>query len=318
MHITGDVKSYEEASVPVLIETAKFWLSRAVKNEDGSFSIPDAGGPDEFHVVGNDSAYVNNLAAFTTRKAVAAVEHLRANNPHRLAEILKDGDIPENDLEQFADLANGIRTMQDESGLFEQCRGYFKLRDEVVHSHGGDVFETQTVKQADVIMMLMLLPDEWDESVWRVNWEYYEPRCVHLSSLSHGAHGLVAAELGIADKAEDYLRQSMGMDLGDEMANAGAGAHMAANGMNWVAVVRGFGGSRPCGDRFQVNPKLPTTWSALEFRLKWRGADFMVRAERGRVMVENLATAQAALPVTLCGQEFDLEPGSSVVVEEGC
>jgi len=121
----------------------------------------------------------------------------------------------------------------------------------------------------------------------------------------------VAAELGIEDKAAAYTRQSLGMDLNDEMSNTAEGAHMAANGMNWTAIVRGYGGCRPQGDHFLVQPRLPKEWSRLSFRLKWRGADFTVEVTPGKTVVCNLATARAPLNLRLRERLLTLAPGRS-------
>jgi kojibiose phosphorylase len=306
---TGDLDFYREGGAEVLIETARFWQSRAEPAGE-KLSIPDAGGPDEFHVVGRDSAFVNNMAAHNLRLGARAVGWLREHSPETLARILQRSGATEDEVERFADTASRIHTMQREDGLFEQCRGFFGLRDEILHAHGGAVYETQTVKQADVIMLLMLLPDAWSRDAWRVNWKYYEPRCVHLSSLSHGAHGIVAAEMGLHEDAARYIGASLDMDLNDAMANTAGGAHMAANGLNWLAVVRGYGGCRPSGERFLVAPHLPPGWQRLRFRLKWRGADFDVDATPQEVAVRNRPGA-AVLPVTLVGEDLELAPGQS-------
>lgn len=49
---------------------------------------------------------------------------------------------------------------------------------------------TQIIKQADVVTMLNLFSREYDTSVLRANWEYYEPRTEHGSSLSAGMYAM--------------------------------------------------------------------------------------------------------------------------------
>ena len=194
----------------------------------------------------DDSAYINNFAILNLKLADRAVRHLKQAAPEKLAAILKRTGATEQELSSFPEAAGRIRTMQREDGLFEQCRGFFGLREEARHSP-PDPQNTRLVKQADVMLMLFLLHDQWSRDVWRVNWDYYEPRTVHGSSLSQGVHGLIAMELGLEEKAAAYTRKSLGMDLNDEMNNAAGGAHMAANGMNWLILVQGYGGSRPQG-----------------------------------------------------------------------
>jgi len=309
---TGDVEFYENCATEVLIEAGRFWLSKCVPDGE-QFSIHDAGGPDEFHVVCNDSAYVNHLARHNLLLADRAVRHLREHAPTKLAEIRRRTGVSDDELQSFPAYAARIKTMERPGGLLEQCDGFFGLRDEIIHNAWiSDPFNTQTVKQADVLMLLYLLPDQWPAEAVRANWDYYEPRTVHQSSLSHAAHGIIAAELGLLDKAEHYIRQSLGMDLYDEMGNAAHGAHMAAHGMNWSAIIRGYGGARPRGDRFLIQPRLPKAWTRLAFNLKWRGADFAVDITPGNVTVRNSAAAAAALPLRLCGRDCVLNPGASV------
>ena len=309
---TGDVDFYVNCAAEVIIETARFWLSKCVEGP-GGLSIPDAGGPDEFHVVCDDSAYVNHMARHNLRLADKAVRHLMAHAPGKLAKIKRMTGLSDAEIERFSTCPARIRTMQRPGGLMEQCRGFFGLRDEIIQNAWvSDPFNTQTVKQADVMMLLYLLPDDWEREAVRANWDYYEPRTVHQSSLSHAAHGILAAELGLEAKADAYIRQSLGMDLYDEMGNAAHGAHMAAHGMNWSSIVRGYGGARPQADRFVVDPHLPARWKRLQFRLKWRGADFVVDIAEDRVVLTNDAAAKAALPVRLCGENRVVEPGQTV------
>ncbi len=315
---TGDIAFLEAEAAEVLIETARFWQSKAVAREDGSLSLPDAGGPDEFHVVAADSAYVNHLAARNLRLAAAAATHLADARPDAWAALCGRIGFQDAETAGFIDAAERLRTMQAGDGLLEQCEGFFGLRDAIEGPHGGDrPFETQCVKQADVVMLLCLLPDAFDAAAVARNFDYYEPRTIHASSLSHGAYGLVAAELGRDEAADAYIRRSLGMDLDDEMGNAAHGAHMAANGMNWQAVVRGYGGCRPQGDRFRVRPRLPKRWTRLAFRLKWRGADFTVTITPDAVTVANRADAAAALPCRLMDREVTVAPGASVSAPTG-
>jgi kojibiose phosphorylase len=311
--ITGDTRFYEEHAAEVLIETARFWMSRTRRNEDGSLSIPQAGGPDEFHVVCDDSAYILHMAAHNLRLADRAVCHLRRNAPEILARILETNGIAAMELDGFGDAANRLRAMRSATGLVEQCAGFFRLRDGIDGRDGGPrPFETQCVKQADVLMLPYLLPDQWDNAAIRVNFAYYEPRTVHGSSLSAGVHGILAARLGLRKVAEGYIHPLLGMDLDDARSDTAYGAHMAASGMNWSAIVRGYAGCRPRGDVFLIERSLlPPDWTRLTFRLLWRGADFEVDLRPGQVTVANREGA-APLPLDIAGERLRVMPGQVV------
>jgi trehalose/maltose hydrolase-like predicted phosphorylase len=84
---------------------------------------------------------------------------------------------------------------------------------------------TQIIKQPDVVMLVYLLWDRLPPQVRKANFEYYESRCGHGSSLSPAIHALVAARLGDMRRAERYFRQAAEIDLADNMGNAAGGIH---------------------------------------------------------------------------------------------
>jgi trehalose/maltose hydrolase-like predicted phosphorylase len=163
--------------------------------------------------------------------------------------------------------------------------------------------DTQTVKQADVIMLLYLRPELATPEELRKNWDYYEPRTTHSSTLSYGVHGIVAAQLGLAGKAGFYLEKSLGVDLYDERGRAADGAHLAAGGMSWSGVVCGSAGCRMEGGTLVVRPALPERWTRLSFVWKYQGRRFRVTVGPGAVEVENGAASRGPLKVRVFDRE---------------
>jgi trehalose/maltose hydrolase-like predicted phosphorylase len=45
----------------------------------------------------------------------------------------------------------------------------------------------------------------------------------------------------------------------------------------WQAVILGFGGVNLMGETLVLDPKLPTEWASLSFRLHWRGRRIGIR-----------------------------------------
>ena len=108
----------------------------------------------------------------------------------------------------------------EKTGLFEQFRGYFDLEEIdlaafVPRTAPMDVLlgreriqRSKIIKQPDVVMLINLLWERMPPEVRKANFEYYEPRCGHGSSLSPAIHALVAARLGDTALAERYFRAS--------------------------------------------------------------------------------------------------------------
>ena len=145
--------------------------------------------------------------------------------------------------------------------------------------------QSQVIKQADVVMLLALLPDRFNRRVLEANFWFYEPRCGHGSSLSRGTHALVAARLGEVDLAERYFRETAAIDLEDTTGTGAGGVHMAALGGLWQATVFGFAGLSLHEDGLGLDPCLPAGWTALSFRVNWRQRQVHLRLERARRLV---------------------------------
>ena len=56
----------------------------------------------------------------------------------------------------------------------------------------GVASDTQIIKQADVVTQLVMFPEDFSRKVAWDNWNYYEPRTEHGSSLSACMYGILA------------------------------------------------------------------------------------------------------------------------------
>jgi kojibiose phosphorylase len=133
----------------------------------------------------------------------------------------------------------------------------------------------QVLKQPDVLMLLYLLGDRYDQETLRVNWDYYTPRTdlTYGSSLAPAIHALLAARLGEPEVAYEHYMHAARTDLEDVRGNTGDGIHAATAGGLWQAVVFGFAGLdlQPCGKGYTVRPWLPSGWKRLGFSFRHCG-----------------------------------------------
>jgi trehalose/maltose hydrolase-like predicted phosphorylase len=159
---------------------------------------------------------------------------------------------------------------------------------------------SQVVKQADVVALMALLPEEFPGAMAEKNFRHYEPLCAHGSSLSAGMHALVAARLGDPEMALRYLREAAATDL-DLDPNSAGGVRIAGLGGIWQAVMRGFVGLDLAGETLGIDPRLPPQWRSLSFRVCWRGRSLAMRVAGG--------TVQATL---VEGEAMDIRIGATV------
>jgi kojibiose phosphorylase len=281
---TADFRFLIDAGAEMLIETARFWASRACLAADGRYHITDVVGPDEYHEGVSDNAYTNVMARWNLERAVEAATLVQQRSPQSWRELSRRLDLRAEELGDWPRVSVGLTTgIADQGALFEQFAGYSSLQ----HVELGQ-FEPRTVpidvllgrertsgsqiiKQADVLMFLHLLWETFSTDVHEANFRYYEPRCAHGSSLSPPIHAALAARLGDLDIAERYFRQAVGIDLDDTQGRAAGGIHIGALGGIWQAVVFGFAGVSIGPNGVRVAPHLPSQWKSLRFPLQWRG-----------------------------------------------
>jgi HAD superfamily hydrolase (TIGR01509 family) len=287
---TGDDTFLREAGAEIMLDTARFWCSRARLESDGHRHIRDVVGPDEYHEHVDDNAYTNVLARWNLRRGIETAEWLREHYPARWAALTEQLGLEDAELAEWSAAADTLVTGFDEAtGLFEQFTGYFSLEDIDLAGYADrtmpmdvvlgreHVQRSQIVKQADVVALLALGVEEFPPSVQRANFDYYEPRCGHGSSLSRALHAMAAARLGDAAMALRYFQDSTALDLSDATAGASGGVHIAALGGLWQAAVFGFAGLSFGSDVLRFDPMLPESWRELRFAVYWRGAKIRVR-----------------------------------------
>ena len=307
---TADEGFLLDAGAEILLETGRFWASRAQLEADGRRHIRGVIGPDEYHENIDDNAFTNLMARWNIRRALDMAALLRERWPERWASLSSQLALEDGELKKWLEVAETIATGLDvQTGLFEQFAGFFALEDIDLANYAGrsvpmDVVlgrertgRSQVIKQADVVALLALLPEEFVGETGADNFRYYEPRCSHGSSLSRAMHGLVAARLGETEMALGYFKQGAAIDLADTHVAIGGGVHIAAQGGVWLTAVFGFAGLSLRSDGLAFDPKLPASWSSLGFRVQWRGRRLKIWIEQATGLLE--ATLETGEPMAL-------------------
>ncbi len=282
---TNDQEFFIQAGAEMLFEIARFWASRVFQGEDGHFHIRNVIGPDEYHETVNDNAYTNCMARWVLRRGIEAAEWLRVHHPEIFTALGDTVGLDEGEIAVWSRVAEKlVDNCERTTGIIEQYRGYFDLQPADLRKHDPrrqtmDVIlgwqplsKTQIIKQADVVMLLVLLGDHYPRHVWEANYRFYEPRTSHDSSLSASFHALMAARLGDLNDAERFFHIAANIDLDFEQGvTAAGGVHIAALGGMWQALVFGFGGVIVSDHGLRFEPHVPHHWGTVRIPLQWRG-----------------------------------------------
>ena len=291
--VTGDEAWFLARGAEIVLDTARYYASRAEEDEDGTFHYRDVIGPDEYHEHVDDNAYTNALARWNIRMGIDLLAELRRDHPARAAELAAALDLTESRLEHWRRVADGIVVPVRPDGVIPQFEGFLDLEDVdlasleprsiSLHALFGleGANRRQGLKQPDVLMMMLLLEDDFSDEERRANYAYYTPRTDHTygSSLGPAMQAIIAARMGLADDAVEHFQRAAFGDLQDLRGNANDGIHGASCGGVWQAVVFGFAGLKIADDgTWTTSPALPAGWQRVSFTVTIRG-------ERHRVVV---------------------------------
>ncbi|MFA5883583.1 MAG: glycosyl hydrolase family 65 protein [Acidimicrobiia bacterium] len=298
---TGDRDFAAGAGARLLAETARYWASRARRTPDGRAHLYGVIGPDEYHEPVDDNAFTNVLARWNLRRAAAldtdAITATERDEWRRVADALVDGYDPATGrYEQFAGFDGLEPLMIADVSPRRPIAADLLLGPERVRA-------AQVVKQADVLMLHHLLPGEVAAGSLTQNLDYYEPRTAHGSSLSPGVHAALLARAGRLDAARELLGLTARIDLDDLTDTTAGGLHLAAMASVWHALAFGFLGIRPHADHIELDPRVPSDWSALELRFRHHGRRITIRAEPERL----IASADGPVSIVIGGQRYRVD-----------
>jgi trehalose/maltose hydrolase-like predicted phosphorylase len=276
---SGDIAFLQGPGFDLVVDTARYWASRVRWDRSGRAHIFGVIGPDEYHEAVDDNAFTNVMARWNLRRAAALAEG--------------DERVPDFERLRWLETADALIDGYDRrTKVYEQCAGFYELEPLRIQDLapkrpiaadlllGADVVHgAQILKQADVLMLHHLVPDEVAPGSLLPNLEFYEPRTAHGSSLSPGIHASLFARAGWIDEAARALDIAARMDLEDLTGTSAGGLHLATMGSVWQALAFGFVGARPRGDVLELDPRVPDAWDSLEIRLRFRDTRIRVHVE---------------------------------------
>ncbi len=251
-HITADVsiafwnyyaytqdKDWLKKEYKVLKETSDFWVSRVVKNTDGSYSILNVVGADEYAQHIDDNAFTN----------ASVIEALK--NTIKAASILNE---PINPL--WTEISNNL-VIHSKNGITQNYKGY----------------DGQMIKQADVNLLAYPLNIITDKKQIEKDLEYYSEKIDKKDgpAMASGVLSVLYARLGDREKAYAYFVKSYlpnsrpPFGVFSESANSNNPYFATGAGAMLQAVIYGFGGVEQTDSGLKFNKGLlPKQWKSLK------------------------------------------------------
>ncbi|RFZ81117.1 glycoside hydrolase family 65 protein [Mucilaginibacter terrenus] len=321
---TGDESYLADYGLEVLIAISRFWAQRVNWSESRErYVMLGVTGPNEYENNVNNNWYTSTIAVWCmkyTLEVIGKVQQADSTKYQALAD--KIGFNEESESAKFSDIiAKMYFPKDDKLGIFLQQDGYLDkeqilVKDlpatdrPLVQKWSWDrILRSVFIKQADVLQGLYFFEDDYDLETIRRNYDFYEPRTVHESSLSPCVHSILAAKLGDVERAYQFYLRTSRLDIDDYNNDTEDGCHITSMAGTWMSVVQGFGGMRVKDGQLHFNPLLPAEWKALSFQIGFRGALLNIRITKEAVII-NATGGQ--LNILVNNQEVTVEPGTEL------
>jgi alpha,alpha-trehalose phosphorylase len=270
-----------DVGLPLLVETARLWRSLGHHDAHGAFRIDGVTGPDEYSAIADNNVYTNLMAQKNLDAAADFAE--------RHGEAAEALGVDHEEIASWRDAAKAMTIPYDgELEVHPQADNFTRHARWDFEATGADdyplllsypyfdLYRKQVVKQADLVMAMMVRGEAFSAEEKARNFAYYEPLTVRDSSLSACVQAVLAAETGHLELAYDYLGEAALMDLDDLEHNSRDGLHIASLAGTWIAVVCGFCGLRDQDGMLRFSPRLPERLDRICTRLAFRGSRMMI------------------------------------------
>jgi maltose phosphorylase len=323
--VTGDRDLLYGKGSELLVQICRFLASRGQwsprKKQFGYYAVM---GPDEFQVMVNNNCYTNFMAKRTFLYTLEVLAELANDRPDRSRELLSTLGCEPLELAAWRQMADAMIIPYDaETGIYEQHEGFFDLphidvdaipvTDFPLYNNWSydRIYRNDMIKQPDVLMFMFLYNQSFTMDEKRANYDYYEPRCIHESSLSPSLHSILAAELGRKQEAFEFFRFAARIDLDNYNRNTAEGIHVTSIAAAWMNVVFGYGGLRSDGDHLVLRPTIPEHWQAYRFQIVYRQSLLRVSVTQGAAHIQLIDGPPVSAIVSGHVREID---GSGIVV----
>lgn len=299
VEVTGDEAFLHEEGAEMLVETARLWndLGFYSERKGGKFCIHGVTGPDEYNTTVNNNTFTNLMAQENLRYAAATVERLRKEHAELFVALVDKTGLNISEVDGWKRAADnmyipfnkkmGIHP-QDDTFLDKEVWDLENTPADkyplLLYHHPLVIYRHAVIKQADIVLAMFLLGQEFSPGQKKRNFDYYDPLTTGDSSLSVCIQSILASEIGYSDQALEYLRYAVLMDLADIAGNVQDGIHIASIGGTWMATVYGLAGMRDYDGHVSFNPRpLPGKMKRIRFPLTIRGRILEVEIDRESV-----------------------------------
>lgn len=321
---TNDTEFMNKYGYEMLIDTAIFWTSRVVKTNKG-YEIKEVIGPNEYKEHVDNNSFTNYMAKWNIDLVIDFIENRKNATIEKLAKKL---GLTSTVLNKMKDISKNIfLNKPNKEGIIGENDTYLSLPDipnmakyknqenvgSMFHDYNLEqVNKMQVSKQADLVILMLLLEGEFNKELKEKNFHYYEQRTTHDSSLSLSSHAILAADLK-EKLAYELFTKSTQIDLGENLKTSDHGIHAASiAGMVQIALF-GFGGVRIVNNKLRIEPNLPKEWKSISFEMEFQGNTLELDVKQNSLVVSNKGSKK--IEFTNNGETFKVPANEKIKID---
>jgi maltose phosphorylase len=323
---TGDEEYLQEAGLEVLIALSRFWSQRFNFSEKRKqYVMLGVTGPNEYENNINNNWYTSYIGCWTMRYTMECLEKVKEQAPEQCKEILEETGFAYAETDRWNDILENIYLAEDEEReIFLQQDNYLDKEQRMVadldekerplnqHWSWDRILRSCFIKQGDVVQGLYFFEDHFDEDTIRRNFDFYEPRTVHESSLSPCIHAILASKLGYTDRAYRFYLRTARLDLDDYNEEVDQGLHITSMAGTWMSIVEGFAGKRAKEGDLYFSPTLPDEWDGYSFKILYQGQRLKVHVDAEAVQIS--CEEGEGISCFVYDEKFDVSPDQPLEV----
>ncbi len=299
---TGDKQYLIDHGLEVLLAISRFWAQRVnFSNEKQQYVMLGVTGPNEYENNINNNWHTNNMACWTLNYTLETIDFVKKHHPEKYKQLIDRTHFDENkEIKKWKHIQDKMFFPESKKHcIFLQQEGYLDKEllttndlspsDRPLNQNWSwdRILRSCFIKQADVLQSLFFFDDKYHIDTIRRNFEFYEPRTVHESSLSSSVHSVLAAKTDKKQKAYDLYLNAARLDLEDYNNDTCDGLHITSMAGTWMAIVMGFGGMRVKDNHLYFSPFVPEKWKSYSFKIRFRKNVLKITVEKNSVSIKN-------------------------------
>lgn len=324
--MTGNKEYVVHYGLEVLIAISRFWSQRvSFSQPKQKYVILGVTGPNEYENNVDNNWYTNYSCIQCLNVTLEYLEMIALEYPDEYARIRRKTSFDKEETYRWKEIIDNMYMPEDkELGIFVQHDGYLDKELKTVqdiptnerpinqHWSWDRILRSCYIKQSDVLLGLYLYYTNFDKEFIRRNFDFYEPRTVHESSLSPYLHSILASRVGYVDKAYNLFLHATRLDLDDYNNELEQGLHITSMAGGWLAIVRGFAGMQVLEGLMSFSPTIPQKWNSYTFKINFRGRTLQLCINKRNIEVR-LIKGQS-LKIKVYEKEYILEENNPAII----